>query len=116
MVDGTCCRGHRRSRVLRAAGSGGILGGMESLNKMEIPVMMGLEFVPMGNEKYGARVALSRRPNSTLKVLSRTTPPSHLHCQRTDWLRMWLFARNLASRETWEGRLPGVSLDPISSG
>ena len=37
---------------------------------------------PMGDEKYDARVALYRRPNSTLKVLSRTTPPIHSYCQR----------------------------------
>ena len=36
-----------------------------------------------GDEKYGARVAPSRRPNSTLKVLSRTTPPTHSYCQLT---------------------------------
>ena len=67
-------------------------------------------------DKYGARVASSRRPNSTLKVLSRTTPPSHFYCQRTLLLTMWFFAQSVSSRETWEGLLPGVSLDSIPSG
>ena len=31
MVDGRCCRGHTRSRFLRAAGSGGIFGGSGKL-------------------------------------------------------------------------------------
>ena len=56
-------------------------GGGESFDSMEISVTMGIE-VLLENEKYGAKVALSRRPSSTLKVLSRTTPPSHLHSQR----------------------------------
>lgn len=42
MVDGTCCHGQRRSKVLRAAGSGGILGRVESLDAME-SVTMGIE-------------------------------------------------------------------------
>lgn len=56
--------------VLRAAGRGGIVGGVESLDAMEVLVTMNVE-VPWENGKYGARVAQSRRPNSTLKVLSR---------------------------------------------
>ena len=43
MVDETCCRGHRRSRVLRAAGSGGISGwGVESLDTVDVSVTMGM--------------------------------------------------------------------------
>ena len=36
MVDGTCCRGQRRSRLLRAAGSGGIVERVESLDAIEL--------------------------------------------------------------------------------
>lgn len=39
MADETCCRGHRRSRVLRAAGSGGISGwGVESWDPEDVSV------------------------------------------------------------------------------
>lgn len=43
MVAGTCCRGQRRSRVLRAAGSGGIVGGVESLDAVQVSVTMRIE-------------------------------------------------------------------------
>ena len=42
-VDGTCCRGQRRSRVPRDAEIGGIVRGVESLDPMEVSVMMGLD-------------------------------------------------------------------------
>lgn len=43
MVDGTGCRGQRRSRVLRIAWSGGILGEAESLGTREVSVTTGIE-------------------------------------------------------------------------
>ena len=40
MMDERCCRGQRRRRFLRAAGSGGILGEVESLRPTKVAVTM----------------------------------------------------------------------------
>lgn len=37
-MDGKCCRGQRRSRFPRAAGSGGILGEVKSLRPTKVAV------------------------------------------------------------------------------
>lgn len=52
MVAGRCCRGQRRSRVLRAAGIGGIVWRAESLGRMEV-----LRIDVLREIQYGARVA-----------------------------------------------------------
>ena len=80
-VDVTCCRGQRRSRLLRAAEIGDILrrgGVLKSVDAAKVWVMMGIDVL---RERYGARVAPFHRPNSTPKVLSRTTPPTCFYCK-----------------------------------
>ena len=120
MVDGTCCRGQRRSRVLRAAGSGGIWRSGE-LGYSEGTRGIGddggsILYFRIGHLKNDARVALCRRPNSTLKVLSRTTPPIQLHCQLQIRLTMKLSSQIVASRKTWEDLLPAVKFNSIPFG
>lgn len=104
MVAGRCCRGQRRSRVLRAAGIGGIVWRAESLGRMEV-----LRIDVLREIQYGARVA----PYSPSQfhaegfITHDTAYSSPLSARSRFTMRP--LSRILTSRETWEGFLFSVS-------